>query len=67
MEYIYQKHNVRYDVSKFSSDPDSARPAAGLVVDVFCTAMLDVATEFGVSPLVFYTSGAAFLGFMLHN
>ncbi|KAK4265029.1 hypothetical protein QN277_026134 [Acacia crassicarpa] len=61
----HQKPNVRDVVSKLNSDPDSPR-LAGFVVDVFCTTMVDVATEFGVPTMVFFTSGAAFLGFMLH-
>ncbi|XP_031125064.1 anthocyanidin 3-O-glucosyltransferase 2-like [Ipomoea triloba] len=38
----------------------------GFVVDMFSTAMIDVADEFGVPTYVFYTSGAAVLGFLLH-
>uniref|UniRef100_A0A5B6YPL1 Glycosyltransferase n=1 Tax=Davidia involucrata TaxID=16924 RepID=A0A5B6YPL1_DAVIN len=39
---------------------------AGLVVDMFCTSMIDVANEFGVPSYVFFTSSAAFLGLMFH-
>nr|GMD96678.1 anthocyanidin 3-O-glucosyltransferase 2-like [Ipomoea batatas] len=38
----------------------------GFVIDMFSTAMVDVAEEFGVPTYVFYTSGAAVLGFLLH-
>ncbi|XP_019189106.1 PREDICTED: anthocyanidin 3-O-glucosyltransferase 2-like [Ipomoea nil] len=38
----------------------------GFVIDMFSTAMIDVANEFGVPTYVFYTSGAAVLGFLLH-
>ncbi|KAL3646195.1 hypothetical protein CASFOL_011375 [Castilleja foliolosa] len=33
---------------------------------MFCTGMIDVANEFNVPTYVFFTSGAAMLGFMLH-
>nr|GLL31073.1 anthocyanidin 3-O-glucosyltransferase 2-like [Ipomoea trifida] len=38
----------------------------GFVIDMFSTAMIDVADEFGVPAYVFYTSDAAVLGFLLH-
>lgn len=44
----------------------SSIPLAGLVVDMFCTAMIDVAHELGVPSYVFFTSSAAFLGFMFY-
>ncbi|XP_062106992.1 anthocyanidin 3-O-glucosyltransferase 2-like [Humulus lupulus] len=39
---------------------------AGLVIDMFCVTMIDVANEFGIPTYVFYTSGAGFLGLMFH-
>ncbi|KAL6328624.1 hypothetical protein AAG906_003309 [Vitis piasezkii] len=39
---------------------------AGFVIDMFCTHMIDVADEFGVPSYLFFTSSAAFLGFLLH-
>ena len=36
------------------------------VVDMFCTAIIDVANELGVPSYVFYTSGASFLSLILH-
>ncbi|KAF8035228.1 hypothetical protein BT93_C1294 [Corymbia citriodora subsp. variegata] len=39
---------------------------AGLVIDMFGASMIDVGVEFGVPSYVFFTSGAAFLGVMLH-
>ncbi|XVE78444.1 hypothetical protein DITRI_Ditri13aG0145600 [Diplodiscus trichospermus] len=39
---------------------------AGLVVDMFTTAMIDVADELGFPSYVFYTSGAAHLASLLH-
>ncbi|KAF8041585.1 hypothetical protein BT93_A0241 [Corymbia citriodora subsp. variegata] len=47
------------------SGPDSPR-LVGLVVDMFCTTMIDVAKELRVPSYVFFTSSAAFLGLMLH-
>ncbi|KAG6618117.1 hypothetical protein I3842_03G105400 [Carya illinoinensis] len=41
-------------------------PLAGLVVDMFNSSMIDVAHELGVPSYVFFTSNAAFLGFMLY-
>ncbi|CAL1352175.1 unnamed protein product [Linum trigynum] len=39
---------------------------AGLVVDLFCTSMIDVADELGIPSYLFFTSSIAFLGFMLY-
>nr|APR64099.1 hypothetical protein [Populus tomentosa] len=41
-------------------------PIASVVVDMFCTAFIDVAKELGVPSHVFYTSDAAFLATMLY-
>ncbi|KAI4305544.1 hypothetical protein L6164_028905 [Bauhinia variegata] len=38
----------------------------GLVVDMFCTSMIDVANELGVLSYLFLTSGAGFLAFLFH-
>ncbi|CAN1249960.1 UDP-glycosyltransferase 71A15 [Linum perenne] len=47
------------------SDGSPAPRLAGFVLDMFCTSMLEVADDFSVPSYVFFTSGAAFLGFML--
>ncbi|KAF3445067.1 hypothetical protein FNV43_RR14760 [Rhamnella rubrinervis] len=60
-----QKPHVRNVVNKLMAKSDSS-PLAGLVVDMFCTTMLDVANEFGVPTYMFFTSNAGFLGLMLH-
>ncbi|KAJ9687274.1 hypothetical protein PVL29_015951 [Vitis rotundifolia] len=39
---------------------------SGFVIDMFCTHMIDVADEFGVPSYLFFSSGAAVLGFLLH-
>ncbi|KAI3465591.1 hypothetical protein Pfo_022254 [Paulownia fortunei] len=45
----------------------SRRPnVVGVVVDMLCTTMIDVAEEFGIPSYVFFTSPASFLGGMLH-
>ncbi|CAK7345132.1 unnamed protein product [Dovyalis caffra] len=41
-------------------------PIVGLVVDVFCTSMIDVANELGIPSYVYFTSSAGFLGLMLY-
>ncbi|XP_044493337.1 anthocyanidin 3-O-glucosyltransferase 2-like [Mangifera indica] len=46
------------------SNPNSA-PLAGLVVDFFCTSMIDVANELGVPSYLFFPSTAAYLGLLL--
>ncbi|KAJ4982330.1 hypothetical protein NE237_033167 [Protea cynaroides] len=47
------------------SEPTRSR-LAGLVVDFFCTSMIDVANELGVPSYLFFTSSVCFLSFMLH-
>ncbi|KAJ8527894.1 hypothetical protein K7X08_015345 [Anisodus acutangulus] len=39
---------------------------AGIVIDMFCTSMIDVANEFELPTYVFYTSNAATLGLQFH-
>ncbi|KAF8041719.1 hypothetical protein BT93_A0351 [Corymbia citriodora subsp. variegata] len=39
---------------------------AGLVIDMFCTTMIEVASDLGVPSYVFFTSGAAVLSLILH-
>ncbi|KAJ7960201.1 Glycosyltransferase [Quillaja saponaria] len=45
--------------------PNSVIPLAGLVIDFFCTSMIDVGNELGVPSYLFFTSSAGFLGLML--
>ncbi|KAJ6756721.1 GLYCOSYLTRANSFERASE [Salix purpurea] len=45
---------------------DNPAPIASVVVDMFCTAFIDVARELGVPSHVFFTSGAAFLSLVLY-
>ncbi|KAK4277682.1 hypothetical protein QN277_015642 [Acacia crassicarpa] len=60
-----QKLNVRQAVSALISGPDSPH-LTGFVVDMYCSTMIDVANEFGVPTVGFFTASAAFLGYMLH-
>ncbi|XP_004251871.1 UDP-glucose flavonoid 3-O-glucosyltransferase 6 [Solanum lycopersicum] len=39
---------------------------AGIVIDLFCTSMIEVANEFELPAYVFYTCGAAPLGLQFH-
>jgi len=55
-----QKANVKEAVSNITGK------LAAFVVDMFCTTMIDVANDFGVPSLIYYTSSVAFLGLVLH-
>ncbi|CAN1145294.1 UDP-glycosyltransferase 71A15 [Linum perenne] len=54
---------VKADLTR--SDGSPSPRLAGFVLDMFCTSMVEVADEFSVPSYVFFTSGAAFLGFIL--
>ncbi|KAE8685887.1 UDP-glucose flavonoid 3-O-glucosyltransferase 6 [Hibiscus syriacus] len=58
----FVKETVTNIVELSNSVPDSPR-LAGFVLDMLLTGFVDLANEFGVPSYVFYTSGAAFLGF----
>ncbi|KAI5683002.1 hypothetical protein M9H77_04230 [Catharanthus roseus] len=58
------KGKVRDVLSEISISEKSQ--LSGVIVDMFCTSMIDVANEFGVPSYVYYTSGAAMLGLVLH-
>ncbi|KAJ0594798.1 putative flavonol 3-O-glucosyltransferase [Helianthus annuus] len=47
-------------------DQTGSSMVVGLVVDISCTGMIDVANEFNLPTYVYFTSNAAFLGFKLH-
>ncbi|XP_010490086.1 PREDICTED: UDP-glycosyltransferase 71B8-like [Camelina sativa] len=59
------KRAVAKLVDGYSSLPDSPR-LAGVVVDMFCTSVIDVANEFGVPCYLFYTSNVGVLALGLH-
>ncbi|OMO84296.1 UDP-glucuronosyl/UDP-glucosyltransferase [Corchorus capsularis] len=48
-----------------SLSDDSTR-IAGLVLDFFCSPMIDVASEFGLPSYIYLTSNASFLAFMFY-
>ncbi|PWA94424.1 UDP-glycoslytransferase 3 [Artemisia annua] len=51
---------------QFQGSQDQAPRLSALVVDLFCTPMIDVGKEFGVPTYVFFPSNAAFLGIILY-
>ncbi|XP_010488204.1 PREDICTED: UDP-glycosyltransferase 71B8-like [Camelina sativa] len=59
------KRAVAKLVDGYSRLPDSPR-LAGVVVDMFCTSVIDVANEFGVPCYLFYTSNVGVLALGLH-
>ncbi|KAB5519125.1 hypothetical protein DKX38_023444 [Salix brachista] len=61
----YIKEEVSKLVSLSQSSPDSPT-LVGLVLDMFCTPMIEVANEFGVPSYIFLTSGATLLGLLFH-
>ncbi|KAK1353427.1 Glycosyltransferase [Heracleum sosnowskyi] len=61
-----QKTKVRDIVASILSRSVSSK-LAGLVIDFFCTPMIDVANEFNVPTYVFFTPAAASLGFMFYS
>ncbi|CAD5323769.1 unnamed protein product [Arabidopsis thaliana] len=63
-----QKPQVRAVVSKLAGDVSTRSDSrlAGIVVDMFCTSMIDIADEFNLSAYIFYTSNASYLGLQFH-
>lgn len=61
-----QKPNVKQAVSNLAIERGENGVLAAFVVDMFCTSMIDIAKEFSVPTLVFFTSGVASLGLNLH-
>ncbi|KAI5433224.1 hypothetical protein KIW84_020487, partial [Lathyrus oleraceus] len=61
-----QKLNVKQAVSILTAEEQQYGPLAAFVVDMFCTTMIDVAKEFSVPALIFFTSSVASLGLSLH-
>ncbi|OMO90477.1 UDP-glucuronosyl/UDP-glucosyltransferase [Corchorus olitorius] len=45
---------------------DSSTRIAGLVLDFFCSPMIDVASEFDLPSYIYLTSNASFLAFMFY-
>ncbi|OMP08804.1 UDP-glucuronosyl/UDP-glucosyltransferase [Corchorus olitorius] len=57
------KHSVKHALANLIM---SDSRVAGLFVDMFCTSMIDVANELGISCYLYFASPVSFLGFMLH-
>ncbi|XP_031252426.1 anthocyanidin 3-O-glucosyltransferase 2-like [Pistacia vera] len=60
-----QKPYVKEAIMKHVISNSNSAPLAGLVVDFFCTSMIDVANELGVPSYLFFPSAAACLGLLL--
>ncbi|XP_017971939.1 PREDICTED: anthocyanidin 3-O-glucosyltransferase 6 [Theobroma cacao] len=64
-----QRPHIKEAIAKIvqysNSVPNSPR-LVGFVLDMFFTALVDLANEFGVASYIFYTSSAAFLGFQFY-
>ncbi|KAK9285154.1 hypothetical protein L1049_024339 [Liquidambar formosana] len=54
------------DLVSSESNSNSTSKLVGLVVDMFCTSMIDIAHQLGLPSYLFFTSSAAFLGFLLY-
>ncbi|CAA0813002.1 UDP-glycosyltransferase 71B7 [Striga hermonthica] len=60
------KDHVQNEAAKLFGGSGPNTRLAGFIVDIFCTSMADVARGLGAPTYVFYTSGAAFLGLIMH-
>ncbi|KAK8352084.1 hypothetical protein V6Z11_1Z115300 [Gossypium hirsutum] len=63
--YIPHVRNAVTNILSMKSTSDSTR-VAGLVLDLFCSPMVDVATELGLSSYIYLTSNASFFGLVLY-
>ena len=57
--------NVKNEVIAMTQ-PDGATRLAGFVLDIFCVSMIDMAKELKIPSYVYLTSGASYLGIILH-
>ncbi|KAL3849041.1 hypothetical protein ACJIZ3_010923 [Penstemon smallii] len=60
-----QKDSIREIVSNFLKTPSESK-LGGLVLDMFCTEFIEIASEFDLPSYVFFTSGACTLGLFSH-
>ncbi|XP_022936855.1 anthocyanidin 3-O-glucosyltransferase 2-like [Cucurbita moschata] len=65
-EKYYSLYMESYKALVKNAISDIAVPVVGLVLDLFCSSMIDVGNELGVDSYIFFTSGAGFLGSMFH-
>ncbi|KAE8700271.1 UDP-glycosyltransferase 71C3 [Hibiscus syriacus] len=67
--YFAPVRNAVRDIvsTRSTSDPDSGSVrVVALVIDFFCSPMVDIATELGLPSYIYLTSNAAFFGLMLY-
>ncbi|GMH03189.1 hypothetical protein Nepgr_005028 [Nepenthes gracilis] len=60
------KPHVRDFVAKSINSGENSAPVVGIVLDLYCISMTEVANELVIPSYLFYTSGAAFLGVILY-
>ncbi|CAA7029890.1 unnamed protein product [Microthlaspi erraticum] len=61
------KPHVRSTVSELSRKISTqGSRLAGIVVDMFCTSMMDIADELNLPAYIFYTSNVSYLGLQFH-
>ncbi|GAV69237.1 UDPGT domain-containing protein [Cephalotus follicularis] len=61
------KPHVKHAITSLMMSTESDSVAvAGFFVDMFCTAMIDVANELGIPCYLYFPSPASYLGFTLH-
>nr|AVW82173.1 putative UDP-glucosyltransferase UGT71B9 [Barbarea vulgaris subsp. arcuata] len=66
---LSQKPHVRAAVSELVREVStrSGSPRfAGIVMDMFCTSMMDIADDLNLPAYIFYTSNASYLGLQFH-
>ena len=66
---LIEKHrpHVKQAITNLmETELDSDQRLIGIITDMFCTSMIDVAKELDIPCYVFFPSTATFLGFMLH-
>ncbi|KAM3732430.1 hypothetical protein ACB098_11G060400 [Castanea mollissima] len=63
-----KKPQLKDILSKLTLDESSSNTSqvAAVILDMFCTPMIDVTNEFGIPTYIYYTSGANFLGLIFH-
>ncbi|KAK8550644.1 hypothetical protein V6N13_119160 [Hibiscus sabdariffa] len=67
LSYFGPLRNAVRDIMSMRSSSDSGSTrVAGLVLDVFCAPMVDVATELGLPSYIYLTTSTAFFGLVLY-
>ncbi|KAL3497873.1 hypothetical protein ACH5RR_040605 [Cinchona calisaya] len=66
MSVYIDKHKSHLKDAMVNHILSKSTPIAGLVIDLFCSSMIDIANELDIPSYLFFTSGAAFLGLMLY-